>query len=65
MIDRETMAKTIGLIQTNTAMTEKQISKKLGIPIEETEQIIDALIDLKLVDDFEHFVARVDLALLN
>ncbi len=65
MLDRETMAKVIGLIQNNNALTEQEISNRLDIDIQEIEQIIDALIDLKLVDDFENFVARVDLALLN
>ncbi len=65
MLDRETMAKVIGLIQNNNALTEQEISNRLGIDIQEIEQIIDALIDLKLVDDFDNFVARVDLALLN
>ncbi len=65
MLDRETMAKVIGLIQNNNALTEQEISNRLDIDIQEIEQIIDALIDLKLVDDFDNFVARVDLALLN
>ncbi len=65
MLDRETMARVIGLIQNNNALTEQEISNRLDIDIQEIEQIIDALIDLKLVDDFENFVARVDLALLN
>ena len=59
------MAEIIGLIHNNTAITEEEISLKLGITLEETNQIIDALIDLKLVDDFDGFVARIDLALLN
>ena len=65
MLDRETMARVIGLIQNNNALTEQEISNRLDIDIQEIEQIIDALIDLKLVDDFDNFVARVDLALLN
>ncbi len=65
MLDRTKMAEIIGLIQNNTAITEEEISKQLGITLEETNQIIDALIDLKLVDDFDGFVARIDFALLN
>ena len=65
MLDRTKMAEIIGLIQNNTAITEEEISLNLGITLEETNQIIDALIDLKLVDDFDSFVARIDLALLN
>lgn len=45
MLDREKMAEIIGLIHNNTAITEEEISLNLGITLQETNQIIDALID--------------------
>ena len=65
MLDRKKMAEMIGLIQNNNAITVEELCKELNTGTEETYQIIDALIDLKLVDEFEGFFARVDLALLN
>lgn len=45
MLDRKKMAEMIGLIQNNNAITVEELCKELNTGTEETNQIIDALID--------------------
>ena len=65
MIDKEILAHSIGIVKTQNTTCAMDLVNKLGIDQDKAREILNSLVYLELVAQFDGFVAVTDWAELN